>query len=137
MKGWRWLAVTLPCLAVMPWLGVTGCGGASASNSASSSEMSETALGCTPPDGGVSCPATPPSFVNDVLPILNRDCNSTCHGPMMGQWELADYSDVSDWASLIQLDLTDCAMPPSDAGAYPTSDRATVLAWIACGAPNN
>ena len=132
MKRWA------PILLSLPWLGALACGGSSESASTSSSdETGATALVCSPLDGGASCPATPPSFMNDVLPILNRDCNSTCHGPNASQWELADYSDVSDWASLIQLDLTDCAMPPVDAGAYPTSDRTTVLGWIACGAPNN
>jgi len=131
MKGWRWIAVSLP------WLGALACGGSSLSDSTTSSVTAGPAFTCQPLDAGATCPATPPSFMNDVLPILNRDCNSTCHGPMMGQWELADYSDVSDWASLIQLDLTDCAMPPVDAGAFPTSDRTTVLDWIACGGPSN
>jgi hypothetical protein len=130
----RWARFVL-ALRYAGALGAMACGGSTESASTSASEAQ--AVACQPPDGGASCPATPPSFTNDVLPILNRDCNSTCHGPNAGQWELADYGDVSDWASLIQLDLTDCAMPPGDAGAYPTADRTTVLAWIACGAPNN
>ena len=142
MKGRRGFVFLLPwlgatALGAMP-LGVTACGGSSAAGSTSSNDkLIETAFVCAPLDGGASCPATPPSFTNDVLPILNRDCNSTCHGPMMGQWELADYGDVSDWAPLIKLDLGDCAMPPVDAGAFPTPDRMTVLDWIACGSPNN
>ena len=132
MNGRFWIALSLP------WLGVLACGGSSGSGSVSEGERLEAgAAVCQPLDAGASCPATPPSFTNDVLPILNKDCNSTCHGPMMGQWELADYGDVSDWAPLIQLDLADCAMPPADAGAFATTDRMTILDWIACGSPNN
>jgi hypothetical protein len=130
MKPSPRFVLALICVAAS---GATACGGSSGSASTSASDTQ--AFVCQ--DAGALCPATPPSFTNDVLPILNRDCNSTCHGPMMGQWELADYSDVSDWSSLIQLDLTECTMPPVDAGAFPASDRLTVLDWIACGSPNN
>ena len=78
-----------------------------------------------------------PSFQNDVLPVLNTECNATCHAPGARQWELADWNDVSDWQSLIKLDLEDCAMPPVDAGTYPNADRQLILDWIACGSPNN
>ncbi len=55
----------------------------------------------------------------------------------MGQWPLIAYGDVSDWASLINFDVKGCAMPPADAGPLTNADRATLLNWIACGAPNN
>jgi hypothetical protein len=55
----------------------------------------------------------------------------------MGQWPLTNYSDVADWSALIATDIDDCAMPPADAGALTTSERMTVLGWLACGSPNN
>jgi hypothetical protein len=48
---------------------------------------------------------------------------------------------VSDWATIIEGDVVNCSMPPLDAGAangtLSDSERATILDWIACGAPNN
>jgi hypothetical protein len=93
-------------------------------------------MGCEVVDGA-ACPAVPPSFANDVLPLLQRDCNQTCHAPGMGQWPLVDYTDVYDWSALISLDIDECAMPPADAGALTSSDRTTLLGWLACGSPNN
>ncbi len=88
-----------------------------------------------------ACIDPPPSYANDVAPLLDRACNSTCHAPGVGPWPLNNWSDVSDWASIIQSDVQVCAMPPPDAGAgngnLSTSEREMLLDWIACGAPNN
>ena len=90
--------------------------------------------GCT--ELAPSCSAPTPSFLYDVKPLLDRSCNSTCHAPGVGPWPLGAYQDVADWASLIQLDLEACTMPPPDAGPPLTdAERQKVLDWIACGAP--
>jgi hypothetical protein len=96
---------------------------------------------CTAIDASV-CTTPTPSFTNDIQPMLNRACNSTCHAPGVGPWPLVDYDDVHDWVSIIQADIVKCSMPPPDAGAAgngPLSDaeRTMLLDWIACGAPPN
>ncbi len=107
---------------------------AAASHCGQSAADPPPASGCT--ELGTSCNAPVPSFLHDVKPLLDRSCNSTCHAPGVGPWPLGAYQDVADWASLIQLDLEACTMPPPDAGAPLTdSERQTVLDWIACGTP--
>ncbi len=95
---------------------------------------------CTAIDAS-ACVDPVPSYESDIAPLLDRACNSTCHAPGVGPWPLTDYSDVYAWSSAIAFDVSDCAMPPLDAGAGngPLSDaeRATLLDWIACGAPDN
>ncbi len=88
-----------------------------------------------------ACITPMPSYANDVAPVLDQACNSTCHAPGVGPWPLNNYDDVSDWAAIIAGDLELCKMPPEDAGAgngvLTDSQRAMVLDWVACGAPNN
>jgi hypothetical protein len=111
-----------------------------AANGDASADAVSPPPGCTVIDAS-ACNSPTPSYQNDVTPLLNRACNSTCHAPGVGPWPLTDYSDVSDWASIIQLDVQNCAMPPADAGAgngtLSDSERAMLINWIVCGAPNN
>ena len=92
---------------------------------------------CTYVDAS-SCSLPSPSFQNDVLPVLDRTCNSTCHAPGQGQWPLTTATDVSDWGSLIYADLEQCSMPPPDASAgngnLTNAERAMILDWLACAA---
>jgi hypothetical protein len=108
------------------------------------------AAGCSPdpgiapprPCGAVdaSCPAQPPSFAHDVDPIIVTYCNA-CHGEGGIEQALYDYTSYqgifrarSSMASFV----SDCRMPPADAGLFPSDEeRQTVLQWISCGAPNN
>ncbi len=128
MQGRRllWLAAGVLCGTS------TACGGDSSRTQSAESPL----LSCEAVDGA-ACPSVPPSYAKDVVPVLDRDCNQTCHAPGMGQWPLTNYSDVADWSALIATDIDDCAMPPADAGALTTSERMTVLGWLACGSPNN
>ena len=100
----------------------------------------DAAPNCTYIDA-TACNMPTPSFANDIAPILNKACNETCHAPGVGPWPLADWQDVSDWASIIDNDIQHCSMPPADAGVgnAPLTDaqRAQILNWIVCGAPNN
>src|SRR6185503_1362448 len=51
-----------------------------------------------PPDSGQpancafidasACQAPTPSYATDIVPILDRRCNSTCHAPGVGPWPL-------------------------------------------------
>ena len=116
---------------------LVACGKGSSEPDAAANELPPN---CTAIDAS-SCSTPIPSFATDITPMLDRACNSTCHAPGMGPWPLNTYSDVSDWASIIQADIATCSMPPADAGAgngsLSDAERATLLDWIACGAPNN
>jgi hypothetical protein len=87
-----------------------------------------------------SCVLPPPSFANDVTPILNRDCN-TCHVTNSTLWPLSNYDDVYDWTNLLVPDIEGCLMPPQDAGpeagTLSPADQQTLMKWFACNAPNN
>ncbi len=101
------------------------------------------------PEPSPSCPAIDasacqqpvPSYAKDVVPVLDRTCNSTCHAPGVGPWPLNNHQDVVDWGSIIAGDIEQCSMPPPDAsagnGVMTDSERALVLDWFACGAPDN
>jgi hypothetical protein len=95
---------------------------------------------CTIVDAS-ACNSPPPSYQASIAPLLDRACNSTCHAPGVGPWPLTNYSDVADWASIIQNDVQSCAMPPADAGAgngsLTDAERAMLINWIICGAPDN
>jgi hypothetical protein len=89
-----------------------------------------------------TCIGPPPSFQNDVLPILDRSCNQACHNGATGVWPLTQYQDVADWANLVGADLQSCSMPPVPESGPPlatitTAERATIMQWIACNVPNN
>ncbi len=83
-----------------------------------------------------TCNLPSPSFQNDVLPLLDRTCNSTCHAPGVGPWPLNNEQDVFDWGSIIYGDIEACTMPPPDAsagnGLLTNGERAVVLNWLAC-----
>ena len=119
-----------------------GDGGASASEDepgmqAANDEAGSSSQGCVVLDMAPPCVDPPPSFSNDIFPMLNRDCNGACHIAGGIAWPLTDYQDVSDWSLLIQIQVQQCEMPPTDAGAFPAGDRDALLNWIACGSPNN
>jgi len=111
-----------------------GCGGHPADGTASVS--SSAALMCTAIDASV-CAMPTPSYASDIAPLLDRECNDTCHAPGVGPWPLTSYSDVVAWAISIRSDVEGCKMPPPDAGSLEDVDRENVLNWLACGAPDN
>lgn len=96
--------------------------------------------GCTFIDAS-ACENPIPSYAKDVAPALDRACNSTCHAPGVGPWPLTNWADVADWGNIIGGDIEQCSMPPPDAGAgngtLTDKERAAILNWLVCGAPNN
>lgn len=91
---------------------------------------------CTDIDAS-SCPDALPSFQADIVPMLDRACNTTCHAPGVGLWPLTGYFNVSAWWLTILSDTEQCSMPPPDAGKLSDSDRTTLITWLSCGHPNN
>ena len=83
-----------------------------------------------------SCPSAVPSYKAEVEPIL-RSC-TFCHSPtgIAGHSETT-YADVYAQRGSINDQVNGCNMPPSNATPLTTAERSTLLAWLACDAPNN
>jgi hypothetical protein len=81
-----------------------------------------------------------PSYGSDVVPIIQQKCATpACHSPtgVEPNRPYQTYDDVKKIQIDILLQVRDCKMPL--AGAPPLSDeeRATLLGWLYCDAPNN
>jgi hypothetical protein len=88
------------------------------------------------PDG---CPSPPPSWSNEVQPVVDRTCNG-CHGDggvQQHPWDFSTYSGVSRNRGSILSQLYTCKMPPLDAAAPLPQERQALLGWLVCNAPNN
>lgn len=106
----------------------------------SASHSTQSALAACPQLDASACQSPAPSYANDIAPLLDRDCNDTCHSPdANGPWPLTDHQDIVDWTDLIVRDTENCTMPPADAGtgALTPDERTMLIDWFACGAPNN
>ena len=129
-KSMRWLVLAAACVL----------GGCTSKAPATGNDADPPVANCTFIDAS-ACQQPVPSYANDVAPVLDRACNSTCHAPGVGPWPLNNYSDVFDWGSIIAGDVELCTMPPPDAGAgngdLSDQERAMILDWLACGGPNN
>jgi mono/diheme cytochrome c family protein len=87
----------------------------------------------------------PPTYTKDVLPILQKNCQS-CHRPgQIGPFSLLSYESTRPWARSIKAKVASRQMPPWFADpAHGTwaNDRSlsqtqidTVVAWVDAGAP--
>ena len=84
----------------------------------------------------VTCPATPPSYRDDVAPILAASC-VTCHreGGAAPKELLETHAQVHALHDAVEAQVRSCLMP-SDAH-LDEGERATLLTWLACGDPDN
>ena len=87
-----------------------------------------------------SCPAAP-SYANDIAPLVKRTCD-TCHAAngSASDRDLTTYKNLTKLETTSLVQVADCLMPPSDAGAdamLSPSDRTQLLQWFVCGSPNN
>jgi hypothetical protein len=103
-----------------------------------------------PPDssgGAGSCPSDlpssaacgdVPSYRLDVAPIVDERCN-LCHFPGNSQSEdvFTDHGDIFPQRQTVLTRIYSCVMPPEDAPALTAAERATLLEWLVCGAPDN
>lgn len=89
--------------------------------------------------------ASIPTFTRDVLPVLQKACQS-CHRPnAMAPMSLVTYEEVRPWARLIKQRVSERAMPPwfSKAGvgeyendpSLTSAEIATISEWADAGAP--
>ena len=85
------------------------------------------------------------TFHKDVLPVLQRNCQS-CHRPgQIGPFSMLTYKDTRPWAKAIKLAVVSKAMPPWFADpryGHFNNDRSlkqdetdTIVGWVDSGAP--
>src|SRR5437867_6981632 len=93
----------------------------------------------------MAAPPESPTFNRDVLPILQRNCQ-TCHRPgEIGPMSLLTYADARPWARAIKEQVVTRSMPPwfadSDHGRFANDRRLserdirTIVDWVDAGVP--
>ena len=113
-----------------------------ACSSGASAPNSDVGYSSCPTDAPTTCPATVPSFANEVEPIIEKTCalGGQCHGPGGAEesmYNYTSYAGIKKNYLTMETELLACAMPPSDAVAPSPADWLTMATWFVCGAPNN
>jgi len=85
-----------------------------------------------------TCPAIVPSYANEIAPIFTAAC-VPCHyaGNPYAQSNLVDYANVHRVYGSALGQVESCLMPPASVQQLSEAERTAVLAWLACGAPDN
>ncbi|HLG97393.1 MAG TPA: cytochrome c [Bryobacteraceae bacterium] len=90
--------------------------------------------------------AATPTFYKDVVPVLQRNCQS-CHRPgEAAPMSFLDYASTRPWAKAIKSAVQIKKMPPWSADpaashkfandrSLSDADRSTLIAWVDAGAP--
>jgi len=94
--------------------------------------------GACPAEQPASCPTPAPGYANDVAPLLDTYC-VTCHSPTgvdPGK-PLDTYAHVFERRSEVLTQVNACRMPPAGEMQPTDDERATILAWLVCGAQDN
>lgn len=91
-----------------------------------------------PNDLPSACPTPIPSYKDDVAFVFEAHCNS-CHGPggTAADRPLLDYASVYRQRSSVLDQIYNCHMPPAPERPLTAEQRAKVLGWLVCRAPNN
>ena len=94
--------------------------------------------GSCPNDLPGACPSTPPSYARDISPVISGRC-FPCHAPG-GQEQvkpLTTYQQVFDQRGPVLDQVYHCRMPLSGAPQLTAGERAQLLTWLVCNAPDN
>ncbi len=87
----------------------------------------------------IGCEQSVPSYHQTVQPIVKQFC-LPCHRPGGSAGEEHDFTQLAtlqaQHKSLIGQ-LGSCSMPPKGQPSPSSAEREKILAWAACGAPNN
>lgn len=109
----------------------------------SSSSNADAGPASSCPNVSTSCPAAPPSWKNDVQPLIATYC-LTCHGDggiEQSRFDYTTYQGVYKARAAMVTQVYQCQMPPLDASPpsppLTADQRETIVAWLACGAPQN
>jgi len=91
-----------------------------------------------PNDLPPSCPSPMPSYKNDVAPIITNHCLK-CHSPggEEAQIDLTNYPNVFFQRQAVLTQSYSCNMPPDPEPRLDSQERALLLGWLVCHAPNN
>jgi hypothetical protein len=103
------------------------CGGGSSGESCPSNDLPS------------ACPSNVPSYANDIAPILRSRCGP-CHFPggvEDSQHDYSTYAHVYAQRGTMLNQVYSCSMPPSGSPPPTADERAKLLAWFVCNAPNN
>jgi hypothetical protein len=120
-------ALLLAMLACAVMLAVAAC-----------TSSSGAAASC-PNDLPSSCPMPTPSWDAAVAPIVQTRC-SPCHFPGGAAYPAQDFSSyegVYARRTNVLDQVYGCVMPPAGATPLTPSERAEILGWLVCHAPNN
>jgi hypothetical protein len=86
-----------------------------------------------------ACPSPQPSYTNEVSAIIETKCNG-CHadgGVGQSTEDFSTYDRIHGRRGPILNQVFSCQMPPPDAGQLTPAERAALLGWLVCEAPNN
>jgi len=103
-----------------------------------------TVIGCGGGDSGCpndlpsACPASPPSYSQGVAAIISGRC-FPCHAPggVEASRPLTTYPEVFSQRGPVLDQVYHCKMPLAGAPALTAAERADLLAWLVCNAPDN
>lgn len=94
---------------------------------------------------GTQCLAAPPTFYKDVLPILQKNCQSCHRAGEIGPMAFTDYRNTRPWAKSIKAAVVSRKMPPwfadSKYGHFANDRRLkepeinALVSWVDAGAP--
>jgi uncharacterized membrane protein len=90
--------------------------------------------GC-PNDVPRVCPSAAPTYRETVAPVLALRCG-TCHtvGGIESARPFDTYDQVARQRTSILSQIHTCRMPPANQPQPTADERATILAWLVCGA---
>jgi hypothetical protein len=107
---------------------------------APSSEPTMDAEGATcPSELPESCPSPPPSYRDEIMPIVEARCYP-CHdseGMEASRHDFSTYEGLHAQRVDTLSAIYDCIMPPADGGVLLPEERAALLGWLVCHAPDN
>lgn len=90
--------------------------------------------------------ANPPSYTNDIAPILESNCVSCHHEGGIGPWSMSNHAMVRGWAPMMREVVMTRRMPPgqidthvgrpiSDVAGLTIAEQQKLVHWIDAGAP--
>ena len=84
------------------------------------------------------CPSPAPSYRSDIDPLIGARCR-TCHsaGGQESSLPFMTYQEIFSRRSSVLNQVYGCRMPPAGSAAPTSAERAVLLAWLVCGAPDN
>lgn len=104
---------------------------------ASLSACGTTPMTTCPNDLPATCPSPAPSWATDVQPTMQRTCLQ-CHAAGQNAPTLVTWDQVHAQRTTMLRQVFSCRMPQADGGVTLTAtERAAMLGWLVCDAPQN